>query len=168
MNSEGLIKHVWVCRILDEAGLCPICRRKIKKVRKIFTIWVPWGEKQILLTEKVETTHYIGIKIWVWSFYFCQIKWKLTVSVHLVARHSETSNVHILLIRVFCFCFESLHRGGRLCPLVCHYYDSARRIVYLNLNSLVLSISVALRCDSSDHACNCCFLSITISESLLF
>ncbi|XP_042427831.1 E3 ubiquitin-protein ligase APD2-like isoform X1 [Zingiber officinale] len=35
--------HCVVClacgtRILDEAGTCPICRRKIKKVRKIFTI----------------------------------------------------------------------------------------------------------------------------------
>ncbi|WOK98974.1 hypothetical protein Cni_G07686 [Canna indica] len=35
--------HCAVCfacgtRILDEAGTCPICRRKIKKVRKIFTV----------------------------------------------------------------------------------------------------------------------------------
>lgn len=27
-----------LCRIAEDAGTCPICRRKMKKVRKIFTV----------------------------------------------------------------------------------------------------------------------------------
>lgn len=36
------------CRIAEEAGTCPICRRRMKKVRKIFTVWAVYiSESQV-------------------------------------------------------------------------------------------------------------------------
>lgn len=34
------------CRISEEDGCCPICQRKMKKVRKIFTVWRGWKHKR--------------------------------------------------------------------------------------------------------------------------